>query len=509
MRRWCSLLPALALCLSLTACWEAEPPQEPQDFWQLEPVAAEPAPERSAKADRFTLPYLSSQTMDPIACSDGVQQVVGSLLYEGLFSLDESFAPQSRLCASYSRSSNGLTYTFSLRGGVTFSNGAAFTASDVLASYRRAQASERYSARFENVASMRVNRGAFVVTLKQADSAFPALLDIPIVKSGTEKDPVPLGTGPYLFLSDGEETCLVRNELWWGGTAAYPERIALVSAKDTDTAAYLFSAGQAHLLLTDLLSETSAAALGGVDRTDAPTATLLFLGFNTKNAALSNAKLRAAMGTAIDRNALVETLLANHATAAQFPVSPLSALYPAGLDVPFDSGAYAEALASEMTGVSAQPMELTLLVNEENPFKLALAEHLAQKLTAAHVTVTPRALPWAEYVSALERGDFTLWLGEVRLTPDWDITPLVGTSGALNYGKFSDAALDTALKAFLAKESASTAATLYNRFAEEAPILPLVFKSVSVLTPEGMIEGMSPTAARPLNGLENWTIRIS
>ena len=33
----------------------------------------------------FSLPYLSSQTLDPINCIDGVQQNVSALLYEGLF----------------------------------------------------------------------------------------------------------------------------------------------------------------------------------------------------------------------------------------------------------------------------------------------------------------------------------------------------------------------------------------------------------------------------------------
>lgn len=513
MRRAVALVLALALCLGLAGCWEAE--TTPQDFWELETEETEPTVERNTKATVFTLPYLNSQTLDPVACSDGVQQVVGSLLYEGLFRLDEQFAPQPLLCASFTHSANGLTYTFTLRDGVTFSNGAALTASDVLSTYRRAQASERYAARFANIVSMRVNRNTFVVTLKQADGALPALLDIPIVKSGTEKDPVPLGTGPYLFLTDETGSWLVRNEGWWRGETVSPERIALASAKDADTAVYLFSAENAHLLTADLLSETSAASLGGVDITDAPTTTMLFLGFNAKKPALADKSMRTAMGAAFDREAIVETLLAGHAGAAQFPISPASSLYPLALETAYQNDAYAAALNGPEPDDEAAaqpepaPLELTLLVNEENSFKVSLADYLARQLSQAYVTVTTVVLPWADYLAVLESGDFDLWLGEVRLTADWDVSSLVGTNGALNYGKYSDAATDAALKAFLANANLSTAAALYGRLAEEAPILPVVFKSVSVLTPEGRIDGVSPTVTQPLRDLAQWKIQIA
>ena len=80
MKRLLALLGALALCLTLSGCWDPDTAPEPEDFWELE-EPEDAVPEQSVKATRFTLPYLNSQTLDPIACSDGVQQVVGSLLY--------------------------------------------------------------------------------------------------------------------------------------------------------------------------------------------------------------------------------------------------------------------------------------------------------------------------------------------------------------------------------------------------------------------------------------------
>lgn len=496
----------LALCLPLSGCLDAED-EEPEDFWELEePIEIEePAPEEPTV---FTLPYLSSQSLNPITCSDGVQQMAASLLYEGLFTLDEHFVPQNALCSSYVKSGNGLSYTFTLRDGVVFTDGSALTPADVVSAYRRAQVSDRYAARFANITGIRAGRNTVILTLARADSALPALLDIPIIKSGTDKYPVPVGTGPYRFGSDEKGDCLLRNASWWGGGEGLPERIALAAAKDAGAAAYLFSANRAHLLTADLLSDSPAASIGGVELTDAPTTTLYYLGFNAKKgAATADRTLRAAMGAALDREAIIASLLANHADAARFPISPASALYPAEPDAPYNSAAYGEALDARVTG-EPRPLALTLLVNEENVFKTALADYLAKTLSQRYVTVTVSALPWADYVQALEGKGFDLYLGEVRLTADWNVAPLVGTNGALNYGGFTDGATDAALAAFLANENETTAAALYARLAEEAPLLPIAFKAVSLLTPTDRIDGAAPTQTHPLNALENWTFHF-
>ena len=131
-RRLTALALALVLALSLTGCWEAEP--EPDDFWNDDPSSpTEETPRREpAQISDFTLPYLSGQTFDPVTCIDGVQQTVGALLYEPLFTLDTSFTPQPVLCERSSCDAQALTWTFALRSAV-FSDGTALTANDVLA----------------------------------------------------------------------------------------------------------------------------------------------------------------------------------------------------------------------------------------------------------------------------------------------------------------------------------------------------------------------------------------
>lgn len=126
-----------AVTLLLSGCWTEAPvesangllgDQEPAD--QQEEVILPAA---------FTLPYDPDQTLDPVTCADGMQQVAGSLIYEGLFRLDRQLEPQPWLCQSYTYDAASLTYTFTLRSGVTFSDGSPLTAADAAATLRAGQ----------------------------------------------------------------------------------------------------------------------------------------------------------------------------------------------------------------------------------------------------------------------------------------------------------------------------------------------------------------------------------
>lgn len=511
-RRLTALVLALLLALTLTGCWEAEP--EPDDFWNDEPQQEDTPPaETPLTVTDFTLPYLSGQTLDPVTCIDGVQQTVGALLYEPLFTLDNNFSPREVLCRRAESADDHLTWVLSLRDDVTFSDGSPLTASDVLAVYRRAAESDRYGARFANVASMKVqDTHTLVVTLTQANLYFPSLLDIPIVKAGTEKNLVPLGTGPYIYTTGEDGASLTASTGWWRGEALPLTRIALAAVKDNDTAASLFTSQAVHFLLIDPTGTAAVPTSGEVALTDVPTTAMQYLGFNLSRAPLGDAAVRRAMSGTLDREELVSSLLSGHGTATQLPLPTQLASLSSRYDLrryEYRTTAADYAAALEAAGVTAaRPRSLTLLVNEENRFRLAVAESICAQLSTDTLTVTPLALPWADYLEALQKGDFDLYLGEVRLTADWDAGALLDADGTLNYGGFVSEQLSGLNDGLLLGGNAS-AARYAEGFVEETPFAPLLFKTKAVVTPAGLIEGMTPSVSNPFDGLEGWTFRLN
>ena len=469
--------------------------------------------EKDPTIESFSLPYLQGLTLDPVTCADGVQQDIGCLLYEGLVQLDLQMQPQAVLAESWSYDAATYTWTITLRSGVTFTDGSAFTATDAAATLRRAQSSARYSGRLAQMASVRANGSqTLVIRLSRPNATFISLLDIPIVKSGTEGDLVPVGTGRYRFVaaSGTESAYLTAHTGWWQGKSLPMERIDLYTCKNSDTVSYAFYAREVQLLRCDLSDTASTGTVSSGDFTDADTTVMHYLGFNTTRTPFDNAELRRAVSLGIDRVGCVSSFLMGHGAAAEYPISPASALYPDKQSATYSPDDFNTAVTAAGFGSEAAPVTVTLLVNEENTHKRDAAAKIAAALSTSALQVTVVAVPWDQFVSRLQSGNFDLYYGEYKMTPDWDLTELI--TGSYNYGRFSDSDFSAALAAERGAEPsahARAAAALYELFAQQMPFAPICFERSSILTTSGVIQGLTPSLTDPFYNLSDWVIRFS
>lgn len=506
-KRLRALLALLLPMFLLTGCWQEEPPEEIDDV--MPPFEEEPAEEEKGPIlpEHFALPYMPGGSLDPISCADGMQQVAASLLYEGLFRLDGSFEPHPWLCVSYTHDDTASRYTFSLRPGVLFSDGTALTGRDVKASLDRARESERYRSRLSGISSISAGGDSVTISLNSPNTALPALLDVPIVKSGTQDAYAPAGTGPYFFAEEETGAYLIANQSWWREESQPVDRISLVEAPDADAMLYRFSSHEVQLITADLTGALAVSTTGSVDCVDAETMVMQYVGCNTARAPMDSPALRRALGQGINRDNIAGAFLSGHGRPAAFPVSPASSLYPAALEEDYSPDSFAAALAE--SGYAPE-RPLTLLVNEENSFKRAIVDYLAETWTAGGLPVEVQALPWEEYTAALNAGDFDLYYGETRLSADWNLSSLLNPGGALNYGHWSNPDTSRYLADLAAAEGRSAAMrALCAHLKDQAPILPVCFKSTSVLTQTDVVKGLEPTAAEAFYNLGACEICLS
>lgn len=509
--RTLKLILALALLVQLAACGG-----EPEAVTPAPTPTPTPTPAADGKGLDFVLPCYPAGGFHPITGSNRLNLTLAPLLYRGLFALDRDFAPQNDLCESYAVSEDGLTWSFTLKEA-TFSDGSALTAAEVIASLNKARQSDRYSSRLADLTRVGVGEGGRVtVTLSRPNGALPSLLDIPVVKE--TGDPLrPLGTGVY-FLREEEETgelSLIARE----GTQVPLDRIPLRGVSTGDDLVYAFDAREISLVDVDLNSTNALGYSGRMETTDYPTTTLLYLGFNMKNGLCRENSLRRALSLAFDRETMVDRILAGHGEAASLPVHPDHALYDAALAARcgWDEEEAVRLLESASWRLNEEGVRenrrsrlaLKLIVNQENTAKAALADALAESLRELGCDVTVDKLPWEDFVSALSRGNFDLYLGETVLSADFDLEDLLHTKGTLNYGGCADGELDALLDAYRgsageARQEAASA--LWEQVAQVAPIVPLAFKNGSLLTQWGQVRGMAPTQRDVFSGLENWQV---
>lgn len=495
----------LCLCVLLGGCWQEEDP-EPPELESPIPVQAAAQPREEPKSrlpERFALPYEPNHTLDPIACPDGMQQVIASLIYEGLFRLDPRLEAEYNLCESYSHNDDFTSYTFLLRQGVSFSDGSPLTAVEARASIERARESPRYRTRLRQIDWLNASGNSLTITLSAPNSALPALLDVPICKAAGGG--VPLGTGPYFYAAEDNGACLMANPIWWRGSGQPVQRIALDEAQGAML--YRFSSRDVQLIVTDLAADSPAGITGDVRYYDANTTNLHYLACNMDYWPLNISTFRRALYLGVNRDTVAEGLFSGHALPAQFPVSPACPLYPAGLEEAYSSFAVSAALAE--SGWTTPERTLSLLVNAENSFKIAAARSIAENYTAAGIPTEVRILPWDEYQAAIANREFDLCYCEARLTADWNLSPLLASWSDLNIGRWSSERTAQLLEGYAAAaDRAGAMRALCEYLRTMAPIIPICFENSSVLVQSDVVENLTPAVREPFYNLSGCTIHL-
>ena len=166
--------------------------------------------------------------LDPTAgAAAAIDEVVYANVFEGLTRINQNAEVLPALADSWIISSDGLTYTFSLRRGVKFHDGAAFDSSDVVFSLERATAENSTNAQkalFSAITSVEAQgKNIVVVKLKTPTGNFLFNMgwgDAVIVDSasaGSNKSK-PIGTGPFTFKRwvKGDRIELGQNPNYWG-----------------------------------------------------------------------------------------------------------------------------------------------------------------------------------------------------------------------------------------------------------------------------------------------------
>lgn len=242
------------------------------------------------------------------------------------------------LAADYSVSEDGLTYTFTLRDGVVFSNGSPLTASDVQYTFERLlkMAKENTEIPLEVAGAEAVMNGEadtlagfnvtddthFSITLSAPNGGFTAELSSPAMSivDRESMDSCPnfgaepaetIGSGPYKVTEweSGSHYTLVYNDKYWGEEPSVRKVIVkIVPAADTQN--MMFSRGELDMLsLADLDSAIVAATYKSnpsARLVSAQKVGLTFLNMNEQNEFLKDVRVRKAIRMAIDVDAIIQ-----------------------------------------------------------------------------------------------------------------------------------------------------------------------------------------------------------
>ena len=434
---------------------------------------------KTPQAFTLKLPYSKSDKINPFEAASMLNQSIGDLVYDGLFSLDKNYKPVPNIAAKYTQS--GKTIRVSVRK-TQYSDGSNVKLSDVVTSFNNAKASPQYKGQLSNIKEAKIKDNAVEFTLNKPDPNAVNLLTFAITKGGS-KDEKAIGSGRYVISKKDQDTLLKLNTRKSEFKPNIKE-IQLCDVPDIDALKYTLAIGNISFAFDDLRAGDYSRFSASIK--DILMNNMVYVVFNKSNKDLKNEKVRQAISLLLDRAEIADKGFKGYAKPAYAPFNPeweklsskdltLQKDVEAAIALLEEAGFRADLKAKPKKGEKKEKLTINLLINKDNGFKVTTADIIKEMLSKANITVNITALKEKDYKKAVSGGKYDMYLGEMKLTDSMNISAILLEKGSVSYG------IDTKGKASKAYESYLNGSTdifkFIDTFNEDVPFIPLCFRS--------------------------------
>ena len=277
--------------------------------------------------------------LDPIWASAQISRTHGYMVYDTLFGLDAELKPQPQMVGAWSVDPAGLVYSFTLRDGLAWHDGAPVTAEDCIASLARWGSRDVMGLKLfayikaltaPNSRTIRLELkqpyGLVLESLAKPAGIVPFMMPKRVADApATQQIKDPTGSGPFVFRSDewrpGDRVVYVRNphyvpraeppSMFAGGKVARLDRVEWLSISDPQTAVSALENGEVDVVesvshdLLPLLANRKDIAIerGHASQYD--------LRPNWLHPPFDNPKMRLALGYLIDQRGYLDAAIGN------------------------------------------------------------------------------------------------------------------------------------------------------------------------------------------------------
>jgi peptide/nickel transport system substrate-binding protein len=371
---------------------------------------------QAAKSESLAVGFVAEPANLDFTSTEGaaIPQALLVNVYEGLVKLDQDGKIQPLLAEKWDVSADRKTYTFTLRKGVTFTNGAPFTADDVIFSLDRVKKDWQLKIKAQLDVVDKVEKedeSTVIVTLKHPSNGFlysmATRLGAMFSRTGVaDLANKPVGTGPYQLGSwkRGDSIQLGANAKYWG---AKPKLSAVTLKYFKDATA------MNNALLTggiDVISSVQApeslqqfADANRFETVEGTTNGEVVLSMNNGRPPFNDKKVRQAVRYAIDHKALLDTAWAGRGQLIGSMVPPTDPWYEDRTgDYPFDAAKAKALLGGKTYNVKMRIPNL--------PYAVASAQVVKSQLAQVGITadIEPLEFParWLDVV--FKQGDYDM-----------------------------------------------------------------------------------------------------
>ncbi len=459
-----------------------------------------------------------SPSIDPGVAEDSAGGDIIRDLFEGLYNQDASGALIPGVALSHEVSEDGLIYTFTLRDNAKWSNGEPVTAADFEFGWKRAASPELASpyswyielTTVENAAAViagemdpselgitAIDDTTLEIRLTQPLPYFPdmtthyTLFPVPeatIAEFGDDwvKPGNMVSNGAYVLTEHVPQERLVRerNEMYWDNENTIIDKTVSLIIPDENVALTRFLAGELNRTDVPAGQFPRLAEQYPDDIMSVPNACSYYYTINltdTTNPALLDGNVRQALSLAVNRDVIVENVLAGgqwpaytftHWATAGFetPETPIAAMDQAERD------AKAKELMAEAGYGPDNPLSVNLIFNTSEAHRsvaIAISQMWQQTLGVQTELANQE---WQTFLETRGNQDYEIaragWCADYNEASTF--LDLMDTNSGYNDAKYSNAEVDALLAAAKTSDNPQAAYTQVEQIiSQDVPIIPI------------------------------------
>lgn len=441
----------------------------------------------AAHAQSVTMAMSAAPTsVDPHYHTFAPNETLDIHIFDRLVERDTHSNPIPGLAVSW-KLLDDTTWEFKLRQGVSFHNGAPFTAEDVAYTLARvptvANSPGSFAIYTKTVTGVEIP-DPFTIRMKTA-AIYPILpidlTNIFVIPKGLGPNPLTedfnagkntIGTGAFRMTAykSGDRVELERNDAWWGAKPYWKNvtvrmipndgaRTAALLAGDVQFIEFVPTADAARLradkrvALAEIASQRIIYLFLDHSRTGTPAFITGPAGETLSKNPLADSRVRQALSLAINRPAIVERIMEGAAyPAGQFVTAGVWG-YVADLDPPRYDPARAKALLAE----AGYPQGFRITLHGPNDRYVndgKIIQAVGQMWTRIGVQTAVEAITWPSYIGRAGKQEFSAYLLGWGFTEAsnplrsliYTYSPAKGW-GAVNRGRYSNPAVDRLIEA--------------------------------------------------------------
>jgi peptide/nickel transport system substrate-binding protein len=523
-------------------------------------IKAQSAPDYATGGQLTMLSQASPEKITPLISDDGFAATLWGYVMDSLVNRDpDTLQWTPNLATSWKISDDSLTIDFTLRKGVTFSDGSPLTADDVVFTFDlirnpdladpgmkamvdrldRVEKVDDYHVRFifrEPYFQSFIVAGGTPIMSKAFYSKY-SIADINnstglLIGSSAYRMPDPTNWRP----TPGQPIVLVRNERYWGPTPSFDKLVWSIIEQPASRVT-AFRNGELDVMTgsdgpptpeqySQLITDPQINANTHHWALTVPTEAWYYLGWNEKvkrdgpPSQFADPRVRRALTMLTDRQAILQTIIHGYGTIITSPFAPNTPQCDSTIQPwPYDAAA-AEKLLNDagyhrvgdrMVGPDGKPLAFEILFNNNSEPRRRIASFLHDAYAQLGIEATPKGEEWSVFSQRIDERDFDViigaWGSDLETDPydTFDSSQIPKTGR--NFIQYSNPQLDALIRQGRSVLDDSKRMPIWHQVQQimhQDQPYTFLFKYQELDLVHDRIHGVFPTKVLGLNGTGEW-----